>query len=50
MKARLREVVVREIARFDFEGVSACNLADRYGVGSPNIKAIACGRTWRHIL
>jgi HNH endonuclease len=49
-KARLKEVEVREIRRLVAEGVSPDDLAARFGVGSPNIKAIACGRTWRHIL
>jgi hypothetical protein len=49
-KARLKEVEVREIRRLMAEGASPHELAARYGVGSPNIKAIACGRTWRHIL
>jgi hypothetical protein len=49
-KARLKEVEVREIRQLMAEGASPAELAARFGVGSPNIKAIACGRTWRHIL
>jgi HNH endonuclease len=49
-KARLKEREVREIRRLMSEGASPDELAARFGVGSPNIKAIACGRTWRHIL
>jgi HNH endonuclease len=48
--ARLKEGEVREIRRLMAEGSSPDELAARFGVGSPNIKAIACGRTWRHIL
>jgi hypothetical protein len=48
--ARLKEGDVREIRRLMAEGSSPDELAARFGVGSPNIKAIACGRTWRHIL
>ena len=49
-KAKLKEVEVREIRRLVAEGVAPDDLEARFGVGSPNIKAIACGRTWRHIL
>jgi hypothetical protein len=49
-KARLKEVEVREIRRLMAEGASPDELAARFGVGCPNIKAIACGRTWRHLL
>ncbi len=49
-KARLKEWEVREIRRLMAEGTSPDELAVRFGVGSPNIKAIACGRTWRHVL
>jgi HNH endonuclease len=50
VKAKLKEVEVREIRRLMDEGASPDELAARFGVGTPNIKAIACGRTWRHIL
>ena len=47
--ARLREFEVREIRRLIAEGASPGDLAERFGVGSPNIKAIASGRSWRHL-
>jgi hypothetical protein len=47
--ARLREEDVREIRRLDCQGVSTLDLADRYGVGTANIRAIVTGRTWRHL-
>jgi hypothetical protein len=50
VKARLKEGEVREIRRLMAEGASPDDLASRYGVGAPNIKAIASGRTWRHLL
>lgn len=49
-RARLKEAEVREIRRLMADGASPEVLAARFGVGSPNIKAIACGRTWRHLL
>jgi hypothetical protein len=49
-RARLKEWEVREIRRLMADGVSPEELAARFRVGSPNIKAIACGRTWRHLL
>src|SRR3954454_19962452 len=42
-KARLKEDEVREIRRLMADGASPHDLAARYGVGGPNIKAIACG-------
>jgi HNH endonuclease len=50
VKARLKESEVREIRRLMAEGAFPDDLASRYGVGAPNIKAIASGRTWRHLL
>ena len=49
-RAKLREDEVREIRRLMAAGESPEELADRFGVGSPNIKAIACGKSWRHLL
>jgi hypothetical protein len=49
-RARLKEAEVREIRRMMAQGASPDDLAGRFGVGSPNIRAIACGRRWRHIL
>jgi hypothetical protein len=49
-RARLKEIEVREIRRMIAEGASPGDLAACFGVGSPNIKSIARGRTWRHIL
>jgi hypothetical protein len=49
-RARLKEAEVREIRRRIAEGASPDDLAAGFGVGSPNIRAIACGRTWRHML
>ena len=48
--AKLKEGQVREIRRLMAEGASPEGLADRFGVGCPNIKAIACGKSWRHLL
>jgi hypothetical protein len=49
-KAKLRDDDVWEIHRFSSEGVSACDLSDRYGVGTATIRAIVKGRTWKHLL
>ena len=49
-RARLKEAEVREIRRMMAQGASPDDLATRFGVGGPNIKSIASGRTWRHLL
>ena len=49
-RARLKEAEVREIRRMMAGGASPDDLADRFGVGGSNIRAIASGRRWRHIL
>jgi hypothetical protein len=47
--AKLKESAVREIRGLSSEGISTHDLADRYGVGTANIRAIVRGRTWRHL-
>lgn len=47
--SKLTEDDVIEIRRLRAEGVPARDLAGRFGVSANNIRAIASGRSWRHV-
>jgi HNH endonuclease len=49
-RAKLRDDDVWEIRRLSNEGVLTRNLAERYRVGTANIRAIVKGLTWKHLL
>ena len=49
-RAKLRDDDVWAIRRLSIEGVLTRDLADRYGVGTANIRAIVKDKTWTHLL
>lgn len=48
--ARLKDSNVMEIRRLRAGGHSVSSLADRFGIGQGNVRAIVQGRSWRHLL
>ena len=48
--AKLREADVLEIRRLRAEGLTTCELANRFEVSPRNVRVIVQGHSWRHLL